>query len=65
MDVCIRAGYYEAAYSLTNYGMMLQQHSIIKNPLVKARIIKSFVLIILNSEAEILLRVHAIASEYR
>ncbi|CAJ0601669.1 unnamed protein product [Cylicocyclus nassatus] len=35
MDVCIRAGYYEAAYSLTNYGMMLQQHSIIKNPLVK------------------------------
>ncbi|KAE9418876.1 hypothetical protein Angca_003405, partial [Angiostrongylus cantonensis] len=36
MDVCIRAGYYEAAYSLTNYGMVLQQHSIIKNPLVKA-----------------------------
>ncbi|EYB97488.1 hypothetical protein Y032_0140g2171 [Ancylostoma ceylanicum] len=36
MDVCIRAGYYEAAYSLTNYGMMLQQHSIIKNPLVKS-----------------------------
>nr|CDJ93876.1 Dor1 protein domain containing protein [Haemonchus contortus] len=36
MDVCIRAGYYEAAYSLTNYGMMLQQHSIIKNPLIKA-----------------------------
>ncbi|KAJ1362874.1 hypothetical protein KIN20_022581 [Parelaphostrongylus tenuis] len=35
MDVCIRAGYYEAAYSLTNYGMVLQQHSIIKNPLVK------------------------------
>ncbi|KAK6747470.1 hypothetical protein RB195_000582 [Necator americanus] len=35
MDVCIRAGYYEAAYSLTNYGMMLQQHSIIKNPLIK------------------------------
>ncbi|PAV64612.1 hypothetical protein WR25_01688 [Diploscapter pachys] len=35
MDVCIRAGYYEAAYSLTNYGMMLQQHAIIKNPLIK------------------------------
>ncbi|KHJ93679.1 Dor1-like family protein [Oesophagostomum dentatum] len=36
MDVCIRAGYYEAAYSLTNYGMMLQQHSVIKNPLIKS-----------------------------
>lgn len=35
MDVCIRAGYYEAAYSLTNYGMMLQQHTIIKNPVIK------------------------------
>uniref|UniRef100_A0A1I7WMR4 Conserved oligomeric Golgi complex subunit 8 n=1 Tax=Heterorhabditis bacteriophora TaxID=37862 RepID=A0A1I7WMR4_HETBA len=35
MDLCIRAGYYEAAYSLTNYGMTLQQHSIIKNPLIK------------------------------
>lgn len=35
MDLCIRAGYYEAAYSLTNYGMVLQQHSIIKNPLIK------------------------------
>ncbi|KJH43203.1 Dor1-like family protein [Dictyocaulus viviparus] len=35
MDVCIRAGYYEAAYSLTNYGIILQQHSVLKNPLVK------------------------------
>ncbi|VDL74401.1 unnamed protein product [Nippostrongylus brasiliensis] len=35
MDVCIRAGYYEAAYLLTNYGMVLQQHSVIKNPLIK------------------------------
>lgn len=35
MDVCIRAGYYEDAYLLTNYGMQLQQHGLTKNPLIK------------------------------
>ncbi|CAB3406567.1 unnamed protein product [Caenorhabditis bovis] len=36
MDVCIRAGYYDLAYSLTNYGMQLHQQSqLIKNPLIK------------------------------
>uniref|UniRef100_A0A9J2Q228 Conserved oligomeric Golgi complex subunit 8 n=1 Tax=Ascaris lumbricoides TaxID=6252 RepID=A0A9J2Q228_ASCLU len=36
MDVCIRAGYYEVAYSLTNYGIQLQQHGLTKNPAIKA-----------------------------
>ncbi|VDD89750.1 unnamed protein product [Enterobius vermicularis] len=35
MDVCIRAGYYEDAYLLTNYGMQLQQHGLTNNPLIK------------------------------
>ncbi|CAD6199237.1 unnamed protein product [Caenorhabditis auriculariae] len=34
MDICIRAGYYDSAYSLTNYGMQLQQQSaLIKEPI--------------------------------
>ncbi|EGT48511.1 hypothetical protein CAEBREN_07977 [Caenorhabditis brenneri] len=36
MDICIRAGYYDLAYTLTNYGMQLQQQShLCKNPLIK------------------------------
>ncbi|ULT96468.1 hypothetical protein L5515_011906 [Caenorhabditis briggsae] len=36
MDVCIRAGYYDLAYTLTNYGMQLQQQTqLYKNPLIK------------------------------
>ncbi|CAI5448292.1 unnamed protein product [Caenorhabditis angaria] len=36
MDVCIRAGYYDLAYTLTNYGMQLQnQSNLYKNPLIK------------------------------
>ena len=37
MDMYIRTGYYDSAYALTNYGMTLQQHDIVKNPLVKVR----------------------------
>lgn len=37
MDVCIRAGYYEDAYLLTNYGMQLQQHGLTNNPLIKVQ----------------------------
>ncbi|VDK18628.1 unnamed protein product, partial [Anisakis simplex] len=36
MDVCIRAGYYEIAYSLTNYGIQLQQHGLTANTAIKA-----------------------------
>ncbi|GMR50542.1 hypothetical protein PMAYCL1PPCAC_20737 [Pristionchus mayeri] len=35
MDLYIRTGYYDSAYALTNYGMTLQQHDIVKNPLIK------------------------------
>ncbi|CAI4229493.1 unnamed protein product [Auanema sp. JU1783] len=35
MDLCIRSGYYDAAYSLTNYGMLMHQHSMVSNPLLK------------------------------
>ncbi|GMS97459.1 hypothetical protein PENTCL1PPCAC_19634, partial [Pristionchus entomophagus] len=35
MDLYIRTGYYDSAYALTNYGMTLQQHDVVKNPLVK------------------------------
>ncbi|KHN71152.1 Conserved oligomeric Golgi complex subunit 8 [Toxocara canis] len=40
MDVCIRAGYYEVAYSLTNYGIQLQNHGLTKNPAIK--VIRTF-----------------------
>lgn len=36
MDVCIRAGYYDLAYSLTNYGVQLQTYGLTRNFLVKA-----------------------------
>ncbi len=39
MDVCIRAGFYEAAYSLTNYGLMLQQHGMTKNKVIKVNLL--------------------------
>ncbi|CAG9535159.1 unnamed protein product [Cercopithifilaria johnstoni] len=35
MDICIRAGYYDMAYLLTNYGMELQTHGLTKNPVIK------------------------------
>ncbi|VDN37296.1 unnamed protein product [Gongylonema pulchrum] len=35
MDVCIRAGYYDLAYSLTNYGAQLQTYGLTKNPVIK------------------------------
>ncbi|KAK0399754.1 hypothetical protein QR680_003198 [Steinernema hermaphroditum] len=35
MEKCIRAGYYDAAYSLTNYGSQLEQQNLTKNPVVK------------------------------
>ncbi|KAL3993700.1 Dor1-like family protein [Acanthocheilonema viteae] len=35
MDTCIRAGYYDMAYLLTNYGMQLQTHGLTKNPIIK------------------------------
>uniref|UniRef100_A0A0R3RXS2 Conserved oligomeric Golgi complex subunit 8 n=1 Tax=Elaeophora elaphi TaxID=1147741 RepID=A0A0R3RXS2_9BILA len=35
MDICIRAGYYDMAYLLTNYGVQLQTHGLTKNPIIK------------------------------
>lgn len=36
MDICIRAGYYDLAYTLTNYGLQLQQQTqLYRNPLIK------------------------------
>uniref|UniRef100_A0A0N5CQ53 Conserved oligomeric Golgi complex subunit 8 n=1 Tax=Thelazia callipaeda TaxID=103827 RepID=A0A0N5CQ53_THECL len=35
MDMCIRAGYYDMAYSLTNYGAQLQTHGLTGNPILK------------------------------
>uniref|UniRef100_A0A1I8AD69 Conserved oligomeric Golgi complex subunit 8 n=1 Tax=Steinernema glaseri TaxID=37863 RepID=A0A1I8AD69_9BILA len=35
MEKCIRAGYYDAAYSLTNYGAQLEQQNLTKNPVVR------------------------------
>ncbi|MFH4976298.1 hypothetical protein AB6A40_003007 [Gnathostoma spinigerum] len=35
MDVCIRAGYYEVAYALTNFGIQLQQRGLTENPMIK------------------------------
>lgn len=39
MDICIRAGYYEIAYSITNCAVQLQQHGLTKNPAIKVSII--------------------------
>uniref|UniRef100_A0A8R1XR47 Conserved oligomeric Golgi complex subunit 8 n=1 Tax=Onchocerca volvulus TaxID=6282 RepID=A0A8R1XR47_ONCVO len=35
MDICIRAGYYDTAYLLTNYGVQLQTYGLTKNPIIK------------------------------
>ncbi|VDK72637.1 unnamed protein product [Litomosoides sigmodontis] len=35
MDICIRAGYYDMAYLLTNYGMQLQTYGLTKNRIIK------------------------------
>ncbi|EFO21480.2 hypothetical protein LOAG_07009 [Loa loa] len=35
MDICIRAGYYDMAFLLTNYGVELQTHGLTKNSLIK------------------------------
>ncbi|VIO92901.1 Conserved oligomeric Golgi complex component 8, putative [Brugia malayi] len=35
MDICIRAGYYDMAYLLTNYGVQLQTHGLTKNSIIK------------------------------
>ncbi|KAM3722601.1 Conserved oligomeric Golgi complex subunit [Dirofilaria immitis] len=35
MDICIRAGYYDMAYLLTNYGVQLQTYGPSKNPIIK------------------------------
>ncbi|TMS39198.1 hypothetical protein L596_005763 [Steinernema carpocapsae] len=35
MEKCIRAGYYDSAYSLTNYASQLEQQNLTKNPVVR------------------------------